>query len=74
MALELKATINRGVDKELRIYAGVYYGIEVIDIRWYQETAGTMTPTRKGVRFNKEEGEHLLQVLERLMTEVETEF
>jgi hypothetical protein len=71
MALELKASIPRGTNQELRIYSGEYYGIEVIDIRWYQEKDGEMVPSRKGVRFNKAEGEHLLQVLERIMKKEE---
>jgi hypothetical protein len=69
--LELKASIPRGSNMELRIYMGEYYGKEVLDIRWYKETNGEMAPTRKGVRVNAEEAVELKQVLDRIMTKEE---
>jgi hypothetical protein len=68
--LELKASVPRGTDMEIRVYEGVYYGIHVLDIRWYKDSNGKMSPTRKGVRMNIEEAKELNQVLNRiLMTE-----
>ena len=65
--LELKASIPRGSNMELRIYMGEYYGKEVLDIRWYKNNGDEMTPTRKGVRVNAGEAKELKQVLDRIM-------
>jgi len=65
--LELKATIPRGSNMELRVYMGEYYGKTVLDIRWYKDTGDEITPTRKGVRVNIDEATELKQVLDRIM-------
>jgi hypothetical protein len=69
MTLELKGTIPRGTSHELRIYQGEYYGKKVIDIRWYEERNGEMTPTRKGVRFNIDEAQHVKDIINKIVGE-----
>ena len=61
--LTMIGRIPRNDTEELRVYYGIYWGKEVIDIRWYSDGK----PSRKGVRFNMEEAPHVINLLEMIM-------
>tara|TARA_R110000824_G_scaffold34623_4_gene109605 strand:+ start:3948 stop:4202 length:255 start_codon:yes stop_codon:yes gene_type:complete len=56
------ARVPRNANEEIKIHWGMYWATEVIDIRWYQGDKPT-----KGVRFNKEEAEHIFNAMKIIM-------
>ncbi len=63
--LEVKGTIVRNAELDCKIKRGVYWNIEVVDIRWYRNDK----PTNKGIRLNVDEAKLLLQILRRELDE-----
>tara|TARA_R110000824_G_scaffold372145_2_gene562242 strand:+ start:7992 stop:8201 length:210 start_codon:yes stop_codon:yes gene_type:complete len=62
--LEEKGRVPRDATNEIKIRHGLdKWNNEVIDIRWYVENE----PTRKGIRFNKKEAEHVYNLLGRII-------
>jgi hypothetical protein len=62
--LEEKGRVPRNATNEIKIRHGLdKWNNECIDIRWYIENA----PTRKGIRFNREEAEHVYNLLGRII-------
>ncbi len=51
--------IVRDSQTECLVKRGKYWGIEVLDIRWFK----TDKPTNKGIRLNIDEAKLLLQIL-----------
>ena len=64
-SLEFKGRIVRNENSEMKIHAGNYWGIDVIDFRWYDNEK----PTRKGIRMNRKEAKLLLEILNKIMEE-----
>jgi len=57
--------IPRNATTELMVVEAEFWNIPIIDIRWYENGKHT----RKGVRFNKEEGQKVLQALKRILND-----
>tara|TARA_Y100001937_G_scaffold107550_1_gene150332 strand:+ start:1300 stop:1506 length:207 start_codon:yes stop_codon:yes gene_type:complete len=53
--------VVRDATQEVLVKRGVYWNIEVLDIRWFRDDK----PTNKGIRLNIEEAKLLLQILRR---------
>ena len=53
--------VIRDATQEVLVKRGVYWNIEVLDIRWFRDDK----PTNKGIRLNIEEAKLLLQILRR---------
>ena len=53
--------VVRDATQEVLVKRGVYWNIEVLDIRWFKDDK----PTNKGIRLNIEEAKLLLQILRR---------
>ena len=53
--------VVRDARQEALVKRGVYWNIEVLDIRWFKDDK----PTNKGIRLNIEEAKLLLQILRR---------
>ncbi len=53
--------VVRDSRQEALVKRGVYWNIEVLDIRWFKDDK----PTNKGIRLNIEEAKLLLQILRR---------
>ncbi len=51
--------IIRDATQEVLVKRGVYWNIEVMDIRWFRNDK----PTNKGIRLNMEEAKTLLNIL-----------
>lgn len=51
--------IIRDATQEVLVKRGVYWNIEVMDIRWFKNDK----PTNKGIRLNMEEAKTLLNIL-----------
>jgi len=51
--------VIRDSTQEILVKRGVYWNIEVIDIRWFRNGK----PTNKGIRLNMEEAKTLLNIL-----------
>ena len=63
--LEVKGTIVRNAEMDCKIKRGIYWNLDVMDIRWYRND----NPTNKGIRLNVEEAKLLLQILRRELDE-----
>jgi phosphodiesterase/alkaline phosphatase D-like protein len=61
--LEFKGRIVRSPKDEMKIHQGQYYGIKVLDVRWYRDDK----PTRKGIRMNMNEAKVLRRLLNKLL-------
>jgi hypothetical protein len=55
--------IPRNASEELVIRTGIYWNIDILDIRWFRNG----NPTQKGVRVNKDEARLLLRALQKSM-------
>ena len=53
--------VVRDATQEVLVKRGVYWNIEVLDMRWFRDDK----PTNKGIRLNIEEAKLLLQILRR---------
>ena len=53
--------VVRDATQEVLVKRGVYWNIEVLDVRWFRDDK----PTNKGIRLNIEEAKLLLQILRR---------
>ena len=53
--------VVRDARQEALVKRGVYWNIEVLDMRWFRDDK----PTNKGIRLNIEEAKLLLQILRR---------
>ena len=62
--LETVLRIPRNATMEMIVKTGQYYKIDVLDIRWHSDGK----PTRKGIRMNMDELDHLLQALNKIST------
>ncbi len=51
--------VIRDATQEVLVKRGVYWNIEVMDIRWFRNDK----PTNKGIRLNMEEAKTLLNIL-----------
>ena len=51
--------VIRDSTQEILVKRGVYWNIEVMDIRWFRNGK----PTNKGIRLNMEEAKTLLNIL-----------
>tara|TARA_B100000963_G_scaffold250080_1_gene219050 strand:- start:1657 stop:1854 length:198 start_codon:yes stop_codon:yes gene_type:complete len=51
--------VIRDATQEVLVKRGVYWNIEVMDIRWFKNDK----PTNKGIRLNMEEAKTLLNIL-----------
>ena len=56
------ARIPRNASDELVIRTGVYWNLNILDIRWYKNNRPT-----KGVRFNAEEAQHVFNAMKIIM-------
>ena len=56
---EIRGRIPRTATKEIKVTTGDYWNINVVDIRWYENEKHT----RKGIRINMSELEHLHNIL-----------
>ena len=63
------ARIPRNATQELVVRTGVYWKINVVDMRWH--TNGNIT--RKGLRVNMEEAKTLLRALHKVVGEYGSE-
>lgn len=63
--LETKGVVARNAHDEILFKRGIYYNIEVIDIRWFTDDK----PTRKGIRMNIAEAKKILEILRRELDE-----
>ena len=63
--LEVKGTIVRNAEMDCKIKRGIYWNLDVMDIRWYRNDK----PTNKGIRLNVDEAKLLLQILRRELDE-----
>lgn len=63
--LEFQGRVVRDANNDMRIHQGQYYGIDVLDIRWYKNDK----PSRKGIRMNMKEAKVLLLRLNKLLEE-----
>lgn len=64
-SLEFKGRVVRNENSEIKIHAGKYWGIQVIDVRWYNEDK----PSRKGIRLNIQEAKLVKELLEKILEE-----
>ena len=51
--------VIRDATQEVLVKRGVYWNIEVMDIRWFKNDK----PTNKGIRLNMEEAKTLLNIV-----------
>ena len=58
--MEIKGRIVRNANDEVLVKRGIYWNIEVMDIRWYKNDKPT-----KGIRLNIEEARNLMNILKR---------
>lgn len=65
--LEVKGTIVRNAEMDCKVKRGIYWNLDVMDIRWYRNDK----PTNKGIRLNVEEAKLLLQILRRELNDGE---
>ena len=63
--LTIAGRIIRNEKDEIIVKRGMYWNIEVLDIRWFQNDK----PTRKGIRLNLEEARMLYEILRRELDE-----
>ena len=63
--LQITGRIIRNEKDEIIVKRGMYWNIEVLDIRWFQNDK----PTRKGIRLNIEEAKMLYEILWRELDE-----
>jgi len=57
--MTLAGRVIRNENDEILVKRGEYWGIDVIDIRWFSNDK----PTKKGVRLNVDEAKELLKIL-----------
>jgi len=57
--MTLAGRVIRNENDEILVKRGEYWGIDVIDIRWFSNDK----PTKKGVRLNIDEAKELLKIL-----------
>ena len=55
------ARIPRNASDELVIRTGVYWNLNILDIRWYKKG----NHTQKGCRVNMDEAKHLLRAIDK---------
>tara|TARA_R110000824_G_scaffold196128_9_gene379205 strand:- start:2930 stop:3184 length:255 start_codon:yes stop_codon:yes gene_type:complete len=60
---EIKGRIARSAIDEVIIEKGKYWGINVVDIRWYKDGKATS----KGIRVNMQELVHMANILDRIL-------
>ena len=63
--LEVIGTIVRDAVMEVKVKRGVWWNIEVFDIRWFKSDK----PTAKDIRLNVKEAKLLLDILRRELNE-----
>ena len=63
--LQITGRIIRNEKDEIIVKRGMYWNIEVLDIRWFQNDK----PTIKGIRLNIEEAKMLYEILRRELDE-----
>ena len=63
--LSIVGRIIRNEKDEIIVKRGMYWNIEVLDIRWFLNDK----PTRKGIRLNLEEAKRLYEILRRELDE-----
>jgi len=63
--LKITGRIIRNEKDEIIVKRGIYWNIEVFDIRWFLNDK----PTRKGIRLNLEEAKMLYEILRRELDE-----
>ena len=57
--------IPRNATTELLVVTGEFWNIPIIEIRWHENGKHT----KKGVRFNRDEGEKVLKALKRILND-----
>jgi len=57
--MTLAGRVIRNENDEILVKRGEYWGIDVLDIRWFSNDK----PTKKGVRLNIDEAKELLKIL-----------
>lgn len=65
--LTIIGTIVRDATMDCKVKRGIYWNIDVLDIRWYKNDK----PTNKGIRLNAKEAKLLLQILRRELDDEE---
>ena len=60
---EIKGRIARSALDEVIIEKGKYWGINVVDIRWYKDGKATS----KGIRVNMQELVHMSNILDKIL-------
>lgn len=63
--LKIIGRVIRNAKDEIIVKRGLYWNIEVFDMRWFQNDK----PTRKGIRLNLEEAKMLYEILRRELDE-----
>jgi hypothetical protein len=63
--LKVVGRVIRNEKDEIIVKRGIYWNIEVLDIRWFLNDK----PTRKGIRLNLEEAKMLYEILRRELNE-----
>ena len=63
------ARIPRNATQELVVRTGNYWGIDILDIRWYVNG----NASRKGARVNMEEAKNLLRAIEKAVSKNDSE-
>lgn len=79
--MDIVGRVPRGADMEIRVQTGNVWRIDVCDIRWFKEQTVTengkrftkMEPTRKGIRMNLGELEHVYNLLGRILNVKQTQ-
>lgn len=59
------ARIPRNATDEIVVRTGVYWNINILDVRWYKNGS----PTQKGIRVNKDEAKALLKAMQKAVNE-----
>ena len=79
--MDIIGRVPRGSDMEIRIQTGNVWRIDVCDIRWFKQKITTesgqrsitMEPTRKGIRMNLDELQHVYNLLGRILNVKQTQ-
>ncbi len=59
---DVRGRIPRTATEEIKVKTGKYWNIPIVDIRWHKDDK----PTRKGIRINMNELNHLVNILGRI--------
>lgn len=62
-SLDFRGRVVRDENSEIKLHSGKYWGINVVDIRWYNNDK----PTRKGIRLNIQEAKLVKELLEKIL-------